>query len=250
MATELRENLNAILTEKNEKILPENIRKGVTVFGVEGALDAGDFIGTTTYDNCLSMSEDVLDIPGWVKNKIYNAPEILATTADKYNNQAQVQNKCKVDGSNAWSYRAFLKYNIDEILNKKDVITLKSAKLYFTVAYGNDYYKESTSYLGQVYDAWTETSTNWDNKPEISEYQANNPLTPTWSMANVEVGDVLTIDITEIFKHWLNNEPNHGICMRAITEGEYRHDWHLYNRRYNNGASATYIEIVYDEYEM
>lgn len=38
MATQLETNLQAILTEKNEKILPENIREGVTVFGVKGAL--------------------------------------------------------------------------------------------------------------------------------------------------------------------------------------------------------------------
>ena len=38
MATQLEVNLQAILTEKNEKILPENIKEGITVFGVKGAL--------------------------------------------------------------------------------------------------------------------------------------------------------------------------------------------------------------------
>ncbi len=36
MSTELSENLSLILKEKNEKIIPENIRKGTTVFDVDG----------------------------------------------------------------------------------------------------------------------------------------------------------------------------------------------------------------------
>lgn len=36
MSTGLENKLNEILSEKNEKILPENIKRGVTIFGIEG----------------------------------------------------------------------------------------------------------------------------------------------------------------------------------------------------------------------
>ena len=39
--TELRENLDRIEQEKIEKIIPENIKKGVNIFNVEGSLDGG-----------------------------------------------------------------------------------------------------------------------------------------------------------------------------------------------------------------
>lgn len=41
MATELEGDLNLILTEKNEKIIPENIKKDVQIFGVTGTLEQG-----------------------------------------------------------------------------------------------------------------------------------------------------------------------------------------------------------------
>ena len=36
MATELEDNIRLILTEKDEKILPENIKKDVSILGVTG----------------------------------------------------------------------------------------------------------------------------------------------------------------------------------------------------------------------
>lgn len=41
MATELREYLNNIVEEKNAKVIPTNIRKGITLYGVEGTLEEG-----------------------------------------------------------------------------------------------------------------------------------------------------------------------------------------------------------------
>jgi hypothetical protein len=42
--TELEINLNAIKTEIAEKVIPENIKKGITLFGVEGTLEEGSSI--------------------------------------------------------------------------------------------------------------------------------------------------------------------------------------------------------------
>lgn len=249
MATELREKLNAILTEKNEKILPENIKTGITVLGVNGSYDTGEFVGTTIYDTCLSMSEDILDIPGWVTNKVFKAAEVKASYSDSYNNAANTSNKCQVDGSNAWKYRSYLLYNLDELLAKKDKIIFKSAKLHFHIFYGNDYYRESISYLGKIGADWTESGTDWTNQPPIADYVEGSPLTPSWSL-DMDIPCDYSVDVTEIVRDWLDGETNYGIGIRAVTEGGFRHNWQFYNRRYNSGAKATYIEIIYDEYEM
>lgn len=37
--TELEQNLNEILNEKQTKIIPENIKKGVTIFNVVGTYE-------------------------------------------------------------------------------------------------------------------------------------------------------------------------------------------------------------------
>ena len=42
MATELHDKLSFINEEKNKKILPENIKKGVKIFNVEGVADVLD----------------------------------------------------------------------------------------------------------------------------------------------------------------------------------------------------------------
>ena len=42
--TELQSNLEAILEEKTTKIIPENIKDGVEILGVEGNLKAGSTI--------------------------------------------------------------------------------------------------------------------------------------------------------------------------------------------------------------
>lgn len=40
MASQLKTNLEAILSEKEQKIIPDNIRVGVTAFGVRGTFTA------------------------------------------------------------------------------------------------------------------------------------------------------------------------------------------------------------------
>lgn len=47
MSSELRIQLNNIVEEKNAKILPENIKKGVTIYGVEGTIVETDFSDIT-----------------------------------------------------------------------------------------------------------------------------------------------------------------------------------------------------------
>lgn len=86
MATELEGNLNLILTEKNEKIIPENIKAGVTIFGVEGTLEAGS--GESSYCNA--------KIEGYKSGYIYTAlTEISELDTSEVTNMANMFYGCK-----------------------------------------------------------------------------------------------------------------------------------------------------------
>lgn len=51
MLNELKTNLEAIYQEKQEKVIPENIKKGITMFGVEGTLASMPYIVDTVVEN-------------------------------------------------------------------------------------------------------------------------------------------------------------------------------------------------------
>lgn len=53
---ELLINLNAILKEKEEKILPENIVKGITIFDIEGTFETG--VEQEKYDAILASRDE------------------------------------------------------------------------------------------------------------------------------------------------------------------------------------------------
>lgn len=55
MKSDLRNSLETVLKEKEEKIIPSNIRKGVTIFDIEGTLDGGidTSDGTATTEDIL-----------------------------------------------------------------------------------------------------------------------------------------------------------------------------------------------------
>ena len=55
--TELEQLLNTIKTEKDTKIIPENIKKGVTIFNVQGAAESGiDTSDATASENDIVSS--------------------------------------------------------------------------------------------------------------------------------------------------------------------------------------------------
>ena len=49
--TELEQRLRTIVTEKEEKLLPENLKKGITLLGVTGTLEEGIQEGATSDAN-------------------------------------------------------------------------------------------------------------------------------------------------------------------------------------------------------
>ena len=63
--SELKNNLQTILNEKTLKIIPENIKKGVNVFGVEGDLESG----TDTTDATATASDIVLNKTAYVNGE-------------------------------------------------------------------------------------------------------------------------------------------------------------------------------------
>lgn len=65
MAT-LKENMDAIKLEKDTKILPENLKSGITAFGIEGTLESG-VMTQEEYDNAVN---DVSYLLG-LSDKIY-----------------------------------------------------------------------------------------------------------------------------------------------------------------------------------
>lgn len=59
MATELEDNLRLILTEKTNKIIPENIKTGVNILGIDGVYEG--VIALEEYDDCLALANNILD---------------------------------------------------------------------------------------------------------------------------------------------------------------------------------------------
>lgn len=60
MANELQEKLDAILEDKQANLLPENLKKGVTLLGIEGSLENDGVISQDTYDGCMSLADAIL----------------------------------------------------------------------------------------------------------------------------------------------------------------------------------------------
>ena len=56
---ELNEKLKLVRKEKDMKVLPENIKKGVSIFDVEGVLEIGP-ITNAEYNECLELSQQIL----------------------------------------------------------------------------------------------------------------------------------------------------------------------------------------------
>lgn len=64
--TELKENLQFILEEKNSKIIPENIRSGITIFNVAGTLEEKT-LSKEEYNRCKDLTNNILNQSGEIK---------------------------------------------------------------------------------------------------------------------------------------------------------------------------------------
>lgn len=125
--------------------------------------------------------------------------------------------------------RGYIKF--DSLLYRiPSTANIISAKLFLygetssiSFPYGNSYYTGSGNpanpcYIQRVVGKnWTESSLNWNNKPNTTTIdQVTLPAsTSQWSYD-------ASVDVTAIVKTMLSLGKNYGFCMRQITEESYR----------------------------
>ena len=80
MSTQLEEKLNKILAEKKEKILPENIKKGTNILGIEGGYE-----GIDTSDATATASDILKDKTAYVNGEKIVGTYEEAETDENYN---------------------------------------------------------------------------------------------------------------------------------------------------------------------
>lgn len=220
--SDLKTNLQEILQDKNTNLKPENLKAGVTCLGIEGTLE-----GETPVVKTVTCYE----------TDAANSDKANSTTVSGY------RDLIFVGGSNNWDYRAYLKHDLTELQTIPD-IEIVSAKLHFTIAVGNDYYRDGSGYVFKCTSDWSSDTLNWNNQPELKSY-IDDIQTPSYS-PDVDVPYTYSLDITSIVKSWIDNKyPNYGICFKGTEGGGYRLDHRIASAKYDNGQYASYIEVQY-----
>lgn len=220
--SDLKTNLQEILQDKNTNLLPENLKAGITCLGIEGTLE-----GETPVVKTVTCYE----------TDATNSDKANSTTVSGY------RDLIFVGGSNNCDYRAYLKHDLTELQTIPD-IEIVSAKLHFTIAVGNDYYRDGSGYVFKCTSDWSSDTLNWNNQPELKSY-IDDIQTPSYS-PDVDVPYTYSLDITSIVKSWIDNKyPNYGICFKGTEGGGYRLDHRIASAKYDNGQYASYIEVQY-----
>lgn len=156
-------------------------------------------------------------------------PDIVRSTS--------TQNICWVQGSNAYWYRTFLRYNLSGIPYKS---VIHSAKLRVYDCWHNDNGGSGTTNIARVTEDWDESTLCWNRMPGTTGLYLSESVSPPG------VGNWSDWDITALVQEWVSGEAsNFGLMVVNHNEGEYRVDWKFYNRVYSGGTYATYIEIDY-----
>lgn len=218
MLVELENNLNIIYDDIKNKLLPENIKKDITILGVTGEYGGGD-------------SEPIT----------FELPEIEATYSDKIGSPDrthETSTDMTVDGSNDWIYRSYLKYDIDKFIGKEVKIVEAKLTFYITDASWGDYASQSDAFVAAATSNWNEKTLTWNNQPAKPSYidEQNTP-----SITNPQRNTWRTVDVTNIVKSWFEGLGNTGICLSARNEGQYRHQWTIANRRKTGYASKLTV---------
>ena len=77
--SDLKINLQEILQEKQEKIIPENIKKDVQIFDVVGTMNAGAMTNAD-YQTCLQLADDIMGNPAPTEGHIYGVKRLRSST--------------------------------------------------------------------------------------------------------------------------------------------------------------------------
>ena len=83
--SDLKTNLQQILDEKNSKIIPENIKKGIEIFGVTGTLEDSGGTGIDTSDATATVN-DIIN----PKTAYVNGKKLVGTMIPKYASTGEV----------------------------------------------------------------------------------------------------------------------------------------------------------------
>ena len=173
---------------------------------------------------------------------IYIAKEIQASTADRMGNPALTSfakyQDCRVQGSNTWWYRTFLKYDLSGIPAGATVL---SAKMRVYDSYHNTNGSKGTTNISRITTDWDDSSVSWNNQPSWEgEYLSANVSPPG-------VGNWSDWDITTLVQAWVNGTyPNYGVYIKNNNEGSYRYNWDLCNHYNSDETLASYLEIEYE----
>lgn len=170
----------------------------------------------------------------------YYAKEVYSTFAETNNksNDPSEWYECWVQGSEDYWYRTFLKYDLSGIPYKSRIT---SAKLRLYESWKNDNGDNGTTNIARVTQDWVDSEVNWNNMPATEGTYLSESVSPPG------VGSWSDWDITALVQEWVDQaHPNYGLMIVNNNEGEYRVDWKFYNRHYNSGEYATYIEIEYE----
>lgn len=80
---ELQTTLDNILNDKNTNLLPENLKKGITLLGIEGSLETG-VMTNADYQTCLSLSDDIMGNPAPSEGKIYGIKRLRTSSGTSW----------------------------------------------------------------------------------------------------------------------------------------------------------------------
>ena len=117
MTTDLETVLDLILNEKEQKLLPENIKKDRTVLGVTGALESGAMT-EAEYDDCLDLTYMI--ISGEVPTKVDNGLLYSLETYETFNKKVVDTGIPQLSIQSA--YTIFIKINPSSWGNYKGII--------------------------------------------------------------------------------------------------------------------------------
>lgn len=172
------------------------------------------------------------------------APEIKAAYGKSLESPDEctgTYTKCNIQGSYEWYYRTFLQYDLSYIPYGS---VINSAKLrLYCYEWKGEQAANYTTNIARVTEDWDELTLCWYNMPA---WDSENLYLPE-DVYPPEAGTWTDWDITALVQEWVNQiHPNYGLHIKNNAEGAYRSQWEIWNRRYNNGQYATYLEINYE----
>ena len=140
--SDLKINLQEILQEKQEKIIPENIKKDVQIFDVVGTMDAGAMTNAD-YQTCLQLVDDIMGNPAPAEGHIYGVKRLRSSTATAW----ERTDEGKGLTANATHDGTEVQNDFDNLSPWKDIISFNydSAQQLATAYYGDPEFTFSPS---------------------------------------------------------------------------------------------------------